>query len=582
MKGLLKYLKGYEKECVLGPLFKLAEASFELAVPLVVARLIDKGIGNGNGGDIRIAAICCVILAALAIGGLAFAVIAQYFAAKAATGFGTKLRSALFAKIQSFSYTELDREGASALITRMTSDTNTLQNGVNMALRLFLRSPFIVFGAAILAFYRDSGSAVTFVVVIPALCLVVFGIMLASIPLYKKVQQYLEGVLGITRDNLSGARVIRAFCAEDREVNAFDAENRRLDAMQRFVGRLSALMNPVTYVIINGGITALIYIGGLKVNSGLITVGTVIAMYNYMSQILVELIKLANLIITMTRAAACGARVESVLATESSLASAGSKERFDGKVCFDGVSLCYAGSSANSLEKITFTANAGETVGVIGGTGSGKTSLVNLIPHFYDATEGTVAVDGKDVKEWDPAALRAKIGIVPQKADLFSGSVRENLLWGDVSGCADDGDLLETVKTAQALDVIESKNGLDTAVEQGGRNLSGGQKQRLTIARALVRHPEILILDDSASALDFATDAALRKAIKELPDSPLVFIVSQRASSVMHADKIIVLEDGAAVGIGTHDQLMDSCPEYREIYDSQFDKDDKSTGEAEK
>lgn len=567
MRKLLKYLKGYEKETVLGPVFKLIEAVFELAVPLVVADIIDDGIRQGNWNAVLLR---CLLLVGLAVAGLVFSVIAQYFSAVAAVGFATKLRHALFERVQRFSYSQLDTLGTSALITRMTSDINTVQNGVNMLLRLFLRSPFIVFGAAVMAFVVDPHSAVTFVVVIPALFLVVFAIILVSIPLYEKVQQRLEGVLGATRENLSGARVIRAFCAENREEQSFVEKNKALLFMQKAVGRISALMNPLTYVVINLGIIALLWVGAGQVNNGIITTGVVIALYNYMSQILVELIKMANLVILITKSFASAARVEETLSVEPDMPalSGGAVGTDASGVRFDNVALRYSGAGEDSLSGISFSAGPGEMVGVIGGTGSGKTSLMNLIPGFYLPTDGKVFVDGTSTDAWDSGQLRRSIAVVPQKAVLFSGTIRENMLWGDPN--ADDATIWKALEVAQAAQVVRDKGGLDAAVEQGGRNFSGGQRQRLTIARALVRVPKILILDDSASALDHATEAALRGAIGALSPKPLVFVVSQRASSVMHADQILVLEDGTIAGKGTHKELLATCQVYREIYQSQF------------
>ena len=568
MKKLLKYLKGYEKETVLGPVFKLVEAVFELAVPIVVAGIIDGGIRQG---DWNLVLIRCLLLAGLAVAGLVFSVTAQYISAVAAVGFATKLRHALFAQVQQFSYSQLDTLGTSALITRMTSDINTVQNGVNMMLRLFLRSPFIVFGAAVMAFVVDPHSAVTFVIVIPALSIVVFAIILVSIPLYDKVQRKLEDVLGATRENLSGARVIRAFCAEDREEKAFVEKNKVLLFMQKAVGRISALMNPLTYVVINLGIIALLWVGAGQVNAGIITTGAVIALYNYMSQILVELVKMANMIVMITKSFASAARIEETLAVEPDELAVSDKvcaAPVETGVRFTNVSLRYANAGEDSLTDIAFTARDEEMIGVIGGTGSGKSSLMNLIPGFYLPTRGQVLVDGIGTDQWDPARLRQHIGVVPQKAVLFSGTIRDNMLWGNPD--ADDAAIWKALETAQAAQVVRDKGGLDAIVEQGGRNFSGGQRQRLTIARALVRAPRILILDDSASALDLATEAALRGAIRTLSPKPLVFVVSQRASSVMHADQILVLEDGSIVGKGTHQELLAGCQIYREIYQSQF------------
>ena len=567
MKKLLVYLKDYIKESILGPLFKLLEALFELFVPLVIAAIIDTGIENGDKGYII---KMCLVLVLLGFVGLAFSITAQYFAAKASVGFVSKIRHVLFGHIQSLSYSELDQIGTSTLITRMTSDMNQVQNGMNLALRLLLRSPFVVFGAMIMAFTIDVPSAMIFVYVTIVLLIVVFGIMLGSIPLYKKVQQKLDAVMTVTRENLTGVRVIRAFCKEDEEIDDFINKNNELTASQKFVGKISALMNPVTYVIINLAIIWLIHTGAVRVEAGILTQGAVVALYNYMSQILVELIKLANLIINITKSIACGNRIQAVLDIKPDLES-GNSSCNEGSVEFDHVNLRYKNAGADSLSDITFTAAKGETIGIIGGTGSGKSSLVNLIPRFYDAASGEVKVGGVNVKDMDVEQLREKIGVVPQKAVLFHGTIRENMQWG-VTNASDD-EIMEAIEAAPGLDVIKAKGGLDCEIEQGGMNLSGGQRQRLTIARALVKKPEILILDDSASALDFATDAALRKSLRELDYHPTVFIVSQRTSSIQHADRIIVLDDGAAVGIGTHDELMKSCSVYREIYNSQFKKE---------
>ena len=567
MKKLLIYLKDYIKESILGPLFKLLEALFELFVPLVIAAIIDTGIENGDTGYII---KMCLVLVLLGFVGLAFSITAQYFAAKASVGFVSKIRHVLFGHIQSLSYSELDQIGTSTLITRMTSDMNQVQNGMNLALRLLLRSPFVVFGAMIMAFTIDVPSAMIFVYVTIVLLIVVFGIMLGSIPLYKKVQQKLDAVMTVTRENLTGVRVIRAFCKEDEETDDFINKNNELTASQKFVGKISALMNPVTYVIINLAIIWLIHTGAVRVEAGILTQGAVVALYNYMSQILVELIKLANLIINITKSIACGNRIQAVLDIKPDLES-GNSSCNEGSVEFDHVNLRYKNAGADSLSDIPFTAAKGETIGIIGGTGSGKSSLVNLIPRFYDAASGEVKVGGVNVKDMDVEQLREKIGVVPQKAVLFHGTIRENMQWG-VTNASDD-DIMEAIEAAQGLDVIKAKGGLDCEIEQGGKNLSGGQRQRLTIARALVKKPEILILDDSASALDFATDAALRKSLRELDYHPTVFIVSQRTSSIQHADRIIVLDDGAAVGIGTHDELMKSCSVYQEIYNSQFKKE---------
>lgn len=572
MFKLLGYMKSYKKEAVLGPLFKLLEALLELLVPLVIAAVIDTGIaGNDRSYVIRM----CLLLVGLGVVGLVFSITAQYFAAKASVGFVSRLRHALFAHIQSLSYTELDTLGTSTLITRMTSDMNQVQSGVNLTLRLLLRSPFVVFGAMIMAFTIDVKAALIFAVTIPVLSVVVFGIMLWCIPLYKRVQRKLDGVLSATRENLTGVRVIRAFCKEEEQISRFDSCNQDLTRTQKYVGRISALMNPVTFVLINLAIIWLVYTGALRVEAGLISQGAVVALYNYMSQILVELIKLANLIINITKSVACGNRIQSVFEIQSTLAEADHAPQPVSSpyaVEFSHVSLRYANAGGDALTDISFAARPGETIGVIGSTGSGKSSLVNLIPRFYDATCGQMLVDGVNVKEYPLDDLRSRIGVVPQKAVLFKGTIRDNLRWGNPD--ATDAELLEAVQTAQAGEVLAQKGGLDFELEQGGKNLSGGQKQRFTIARALVKHPRILILDDSASALDFATDAALRKAIREMPGNPTVFIVSQRTSSLQHADQILVLEDGAVVGAGTHEQLLESCEVYQEIYQSQFRKED--------
>lgn len=579
MKKLLCYLKGYEKETVLAPLFKMLEALLELFVPLVMAAVIDVGI---VGGDRRYIVRMCLLLVALGIIGLVCSVTAQFFAAKAATGFSTKLRHALFSHIQSLSYTEMDQIGTSTLITRMTSDVNQVQSGVNLFLRLFLRSPFIVFGAMVMAFTVDVKAALVFVVTIPLLSVVVFGIILWTMPLYQKVQGRLDRVLGLTRENLSGARVIRAFNKEEDEKKRYREENDALAGVQKFVGGISGLMNPAAYVIINGAVIAILYTGAVRVDIGSLTQGEVIALVNYMSQILVELVKMANLIITLTKAVACGNRVQGVLETKSSMAfrAAGTDESAAGEgnagagapaVEFRHVSLTYAGAGSEALTDISFSIRKGDTLGIIGGTGSGKTSVVSLIPRFYDATAGTVLVDGRDVKEYGKEELRKKIGVVPQKAVLFAGTIAENLRWGKED--ASDEELRRALEISQAAEFVEKKDGgLDAPVLQGGKNLSGGQRQRLTIARALVRRPKILILDDSASALDFATDAALRRALKTMDDAPAVCIVSQRTSSIRYADQILVLEDGKVAGLGTHEQLLKTCPVYQEIHYSQFDE----------
>ena len=569
MKKLLVYLKGYEKETVLAPLFKMLEALFELFVPLVMAAVIDVGIGGHDRGYvIRM----CLVLIALGVIGLACSITAQYFAAKAATGFSTVLRRELFAHIQSLSYTEMDNLGTSTLITRMTSDINQVQSGVNLVLRLFLRSPFIVFGAMIMAFTVDVKAAMIFVVAIPMLSVVVFGIMIWTMPLYRRVQGALDKVLGLTRENLTGVRVIRAFCLEEQEQAHFREKNECLTDMQKFVGKISGLMNPLTYIIVNGAVVVLLYTGAIRVDQGIITTGAVVALVNYMNQILVELVKLANLIINITKSVACGNRIQSVLEIPSSMKNGSDTNlaRAD-EVVFDHVGLTYAQAGTESLTDIDFSAKAGQTIGIIGGTGSGKSSLVNLIPRFYDATAGAVKINGKNVKDFDLETLRKMVGIVPQKAVLFKGTIEDNLRWGKKD--ATEEELWEALETAQAAEFVrERADGLQAKIDQGGKNLSGGQRQRLTIARALVGHPGILILDDSASALDFATDAALRKALREMKGNPIVFIVSQRTSSIRHADQIIVLDDGMVAGIGTHQELLENCPVYQEIHYSQFDR----------
>lgn len=571
MKSLLKYLKDYKKETVLAPFFKMLEALFELFVPLVMAAIIDTGIaGNDKPYIFQMSGI----LIALGLIGLVCSITAQYFSAKAACGCAAKLKNALFEKMQAMTFTEMDHVGASTMINRMTTDVNQVQTGINMVLRLFLRSPFIVFGAMIMAFTVNAKAALVFVVVIPVLSVIVFGIMLVTIPLYKNVQGQLDNVLEKTRENLAGIRVIRAFGKEEEEIREFEARNNALTRFQQYVGKISALMNPVTYVVINIAIAVLIYVGAIQVNVGILTQGAVVALYNYMSQILVELIKLANLIITMTKSAASAQRIETIFKV-----SKGKKEieilpegNTEAKVVFDHVTLAYENAGENTLTDIDFIVNSGDTIGIIGGTGSGKTSLVHLIPGFYPVTQGAVYVDGKNVKSYEEGELRDKIGIVMQKSVLFKGTIRENMLWGNEN--ATDEEIIQAIETAQGKDILEKKeNGLDEEIEQGGRNLSGGQKQRLCIARALVRKPEILILDDSASALDYATDAALRKSLKNLSYHPTTFIVSQRTSSIMHADKIIVLDDGHMVGIGTHEELLQTSSVYKEIYDSQFKKD---------
>ncbi len=572
MKQLLVYLKDYKKECVLAPLFKMLEAIFELFVPLVMAAVIDVGIAEK---DISYIIKMCTVMVVLGLVGLLCSVTAQYYSAKAAAGFGTNVRHALFAHIQKFSFSSLDRIGTSTLITRMTSDINQAQSGVNMVLRLFLRSPFVVVGAMVMAFTIDVKSAMIFVITIPLLSAVVFGVMRVCIPLYKKVQSRLDAVTLHTRENLTGVRVIRAFHLEEKEEEEFQEKNQELARMQMFVGRISGLMNPVTYVMINGVTAYLLYIGALQVEHGIITQGEVVALVNYMGQILVELIKFANLIVTVTKGIACGNRIAGVLELpegerEISYDHTEETPRTENEmVSFSHVGLTYEGAGAESLTDITFTANKGETIGVIGSTGSGKSSLVNLIPGFYPHTGGSIRIDGKNIEEYSKEELRQKVGIVMQKVVLFAGTIRENLLWGNPT--ADDEALKEALQTAQAWEVVEGKEGgLSAQVVQGGKNFSGGQKQRLTIARALVRKPEILILDDSASALDYATDAALRRAIAGMKEQPTVFIVSQRASSIQYADQILVLDDGELAGIGTHETLLKSCSVYQEIYYSQF------------
>ena len=570
MRKLFVYLKEYRKECVLGPLFKLLEASLELFVPMVVAAVIDRGIAFADHGYI---VRMSLLLVGFGLAGLAFSVTAQYFSANAAIGFVTRLRHALYAHVQTFSHRTLDTIGIPTLITRMTSDMNQVQTGLNLTLRLLLRSPFVVFGAMLMAFTIDAKAALWFLAVIPALALVVFGIMLVSIPLYHRVQEKLDAVLGSARENLNGVRVLRAFRREAAEQASFGEKNTALTRNQRRVGRVSALMNPITLVIIDLAVLGLLRTGSLRVNAGLLTQGAVVALYHYMGQILVELIKLANLIINVTKAVACGKRIQAVLDVEEPQTVEPELPKGDPslRVELRDAGIRYYGSAADALSGINLRVKPGQTVGLIGGTGSGKSTLVSLIPRFYTATSGAVYVDGTDVRAWAPEALHRKIGFVPQKAVLFHGTIRDNLLWGNEA--ASDEELLAAASLAQASDVLAAKGGLDGAVEQFGRNLSGGQRQRLTIARALVRRPEILILDDSASALDFATDAALRKALRSLDYDPTVFLVSQRTSTVRSADQILVLDDGKAVGLGTHDELLRSCPVYREIYDSQFRKE---------
>ena len=574
MKRLMMYLKDYKKESILAPLFKLLEAFFELLVPLVMANIIDYGISNRNMGYIGKMGLLLLLLGVV---GLASSITAQFFAAKAAVGFSTQLRQALFDHIEDLSFTDIDKAGTSTMITRMTSDVNQVQSGINMTLRLFLRSPIIVFGAMIMAFTIDVKCALIFVVAIPLLSVVVFGIILSTIPMYKKVQSKLDQVLGITRENLTGVRVIRAFHQEAKESDRFRENNEALSAMQIFVGKISACMNPVTYIIVNGAIIALIYTGAVQVNIGNLSQGEVVAIINYMNQILVELVKLANLIVTMTKALACADRVASVFDIGADAAYVGAQnQKLADKVDksapfldFKHVSLTYQGAGAPTLQDMNFTVNRGDTVGIIGGTGSGKTSLVNLIPGFYPATEGEILLEGRDIRTMSDEELRGRIGVVPQKAVLFKGTIRSNLQWGKPD--ATEEEMWKALELAQASEVVDGKPGkLDATVAQNGKNFSGGQRQRLTIARALVRNPEILILDDSASALDYATDAKLRAAIRTLEDKTTTFIVSQRASTIRHADKIIVLDDGEIAGMGTHDELLKDCTVYQEIYYSQY------------
>lgn len=574
MKRLMMYLKDYKKESILAPLFKLLEAFFELMVPLVMANIIDYGISNRNMGYIGKMGLLLLLLGVV---GLASSITAQFFAAKAAVGFSTKLRQALFDHIEDLSFTDIDKAGTSTMITRMTSDVNQVQSGINMTLRLFLRSPIIVFGAMIMAFTIDVKCALIFVVAIPLLSIVVFGIILSTIPMYKKVQSRLDQVLGITRENLTGVRVIRAFHQEAKEEERFRENNEALSAMQIFVGKISACMNPVTYVIVNGAIIALIYTGAVQVNIGNLSQGEVVAIINYMNQILVELVKLANLIVTMTKALACAERVASVFDIGADAVYVGVQDqKLADKVDksapfldFKHVSLTYQGAGAPTLQDMNFTVNRGDTVGIIGGTGSGKTSLVNLIPGFYPATEGEILLEGRDIRTMSDEELRGRIGVVPQKAVLFKGTIRSNLQWGKPD--ATEEEMWKALELAQASEVVEGKDGkLDATVAQNGKNFSGGQRQRLTIARALVREPEILILDDSASALDYATDAKLRAALRTLENKTTTFIVSQRASTIRHADKIIVLDDGEIAGVGTHDELLKDCTVYQEIYYSQY------------
>lgn len=569
-------MRGYGKECVLGPLFKLLEASFELLIPLVVAAIVDVGI---SAGDRSYVVKMCLVMIALGIIGLVCAVTAQFFAAKAAVGFAARLRHAVMKHILGLSYTEIDALGTSTMVTRMTSDINQVQNGVNLTLRLLLRSPFVVFGAMIMAFTIDFEAALTFVGLIPVLCLVVFGIMLITMPMYKRVQESLDKVTSATRQNLSGVRVLRAFTMEEAEENAFSGYTGKLQERQRKAGRISNLMNPMTLVLVNVAVVVLINIGAVKVHAGVLTQGLVIALYNYMTQILVELVKMANLIISMTKAAACADRVAGVLEIESSQKNGEYRpETISGAVEFRDVTATYQGASEPSLEHISFKAEPGQTIGVIGGTGSGKSTLINLIPRLYDAAQGQVLIDGVDVQEYDFVSLRQKIGLVPQKSVLFKGTIRKNLLWGNEN--ATEAELWTALDVAQAREVVKSKEQeLDAEVAQGGSNFSGGQRQRLAIARALVRKPAILILDDSASALDYATDARLRQAIRSMENPPTTFIVSQRAASVRYADQILVLDDGELVGIGNHEELIETCEVYKEVFYSQFPKEVKNYGE---
>ncbi len=574
MKTLMKLMKGYGKESILAPLFKMLEATFELLIPLVVAAIVDTGIVNADGPYII---KMCIVMVVLGIIGLICAIVAQYFSAKAAVGVAACLRHKVMERVLGLSYTQIDHVGYSTIITRMTSDINQVQTGVNLALRLLLRSPFVVFGAMVMAFTIDFDAALVFAGVIPVLCIVVFGIMLITMPMYRKVQEGLDCVTSATRQNLSGVRVLRAFCKEEDEVRAYGQFTQELTRRQQVAGRISGLMNPVTFVIVNLAVVVLIKVGAMKVDGGILTQGMVIALYNYMSQILVELIKMANLIITMTKAAVCANRIESVLQIPVEYTAGEKPLSCRGKVEFRGVTATYEGAAEASLENISFTAQPGQTIGIIGGTGSGKTTLVNLIPGFYTASAGQVLVDGVDVRELDKHALRQSIGIVPQKAVLFHGTIRENLLWGRED--ATDEELWQALETAQAADVVKDKEGaLSGEVAQGGTNFSGGQRQRLTIARALVRKPSVLILDDSASALDYATDASLRSAIRGMENPPTTFIVSQRAASVRYADQILVLDDGLLAGQGTHEELLENCAVYQEIYYSQFPKEVASHG----
>lgn len=575
MKKLLKYMRGYGKECVLGPLFKLLEATFELFIPLVVAAIVDTGIAGGDRGYIL---KMCLVMVGLGVIGLICAVTAQYFAAGAAVGFAVRLRHAVMEHILSLSYGQIDTLGSATLVTRMTSDINQVQNGVNLTLRLLLRSPFVVFGAMVMAFTIDAQAALIFLGLIAVLCLVVFGVMLITMPMYKNVQAGLDRVTSATRENLAGVRVLRAFCMEESQTDFFRGLTQALNLKQLRAGGISALMNPLTFVIVNLAVVVLVNTGAWKVEGGVLSQGLVIALYNYMSQILVELVKMANLIISMTKAAACAGRVASVLEIPcDQVDGERNADGLRGQVEFCNVTARYPGAAEASLEHISFTAKPGQTIGIIGGTGSGKTTLINLIPRLYDAAEGQVLIDGTDVREYRMEQLRQKIGIVPQKAVLFKGTIRKNLLWGNEN--ATDEELWAALNLAQAREVVKDKEGeLDAPVAQGGVNFSGGQRQRLTIARALVRKPAILILDDSASALDYATDAALRSAIRGMENPPTTFIVSQRAASVRYADKILVLDEGELVGLGTHAELLENCPVYQEIYHSQFPREVTDNG----
>lgn len=575
MKQLLPFLKNYKIQSVLAPLFKMLEAVFELIVPLVVASIINDGIREGN---LKLVVSKALLLVLLAVVGMSAAITAQFFAAKAATGFATEVRHSLFEKIQSFSFNEIDRIGTSTLITRMTNDVNQAQSTVNMVLRLFLRSPFIVVGALVMALTIDAKISLIFLLVIVLLSVVVAVIMKCTVPMYKNVQNTLDSVTLMTRENLTGARVIRAFTEEDDEYNKFKEKNNLLAHFQRSVGRISALMNPITYIIINLGIVLLIYSGALKVESGTLNQGQVVALYNYMSQILVELVKFASLIVTITKGFASGGRIASILNVDNTLEHSDDTNCYNNHaVCFDNVSFTYKGAGEESLTDISFFADKGQTVGIIGSTGSGKSSLVSLIPHYYDATKGRVTVNGRDVKSVDKEELRSNIGFVMQKAVLFAGTVRDNIKWGKKD--ATDEEINEALRIAQVYDNVYEKDGLDTVIEQNGANLSGGQKQRLSIARAIVSKPEIIVLDDSASALDFATEKALREAILSLDYKPTLFIVSERTSSILSADKIIVLEDGQIVDVGTNEQLLKSCEVYREIYFSQFSEEEVAVGD---